>query len=238
MMDVEKQLHLEGTINKPGPARDFWDTVVKETLGFGTSARALRNVLNAFRKIAGGTAPREFSAQAKDVSARGSFWRDKGLPDFSPLIAWADGRAPGDVRAVAQNLLDAAAERLLGQRASSGQSEAAAAVGYVDQFSISAELAGQPVKRTVQAEAFLRNPEVRKQALRRAAGKCEWCRQPGFPMANGAIFLETHHVVPLAEGGGDNERNVVALCANHHREAHYGAKSSHMRNELLTRSSR
>jgi 5-methylcytosine-specific restriction protein A len=51
-------------------------------------------------------------------------------------------------------------------------------------------------------------------------------------MPDGKVFLETHHVIPLSEGGGDTEGNVVALCPNHHREAHHGANRDRMRIEL------
>lgn len=55
---------------------------------------------------------------------------------------------------------------------------------------------------------------------------CEYCNTPGFMMSNNGIYLETHHLVPLAEGGLDRINNVVALCPNHHREAHYGQAKS------------
>lgn len=106
---------------------------------------------------------------------------------------------------------------------------------FVDQFSIQEEAQLQPERRTVSGEAFKRNREIRRRALERAAGKCERCAQPGFTMINEKIYLETHHVVPLAEGGADSEGNVVALCPNDHREAHYGANSKEIRRELLDR---
>ena len=52
-------------------------------------------------------------------------------------------------------------------------------------------------------------------------------------MGNVKIYLETHHIVPLHEGGDDTSENVIALCPNHHREAHYGEKRNDMRNEML-----
>ncbi|WP_170319512.1 HNH endonuclease signature motif containing protein [Polyangium spumosum] len=54
-------------------------------------------------------------------------------------------------------------------------------------------------------------------------------------MADGRVFLETHHVIPLAAGGPDTIANVVALCPNHHREAHHGAKRQEMSDKLLAR---
>lgn len=74
---------------------------------------------------------------------------------------------------------------------------------------------------------------VRKNALIRANGKCEWCGESGFVMADGKIYLETHHIVPLSEDGLDTEKNVAALCPNHHREAHHGVIKTEMRKKLL-----
>src|SRR5207247_217912 len=104
---------------------------------------------------------------------------------------------------------------------------------YVDQHSVQEE-SDQPAKRReVTFIAFKRNPEVRRHVRFRAQGKCEYCGQPGFVMENGKVFIETHHVVSLAAGGPDAESNVVALCPNHHREAHHGARSDQMRAALL-----
>ena len=52
-------------------------------------------------------------------------------------------------------------------------------------------------------------------------------------MCDGGVYLETHHVIPLSEGGSDTQRNVAALCANHHREAHHGARAPEIRDFLL-----
>jgi 5-methylcytosine-specific restriction protein A len=54
-------------------------------------------------------------------------------------------------------------------------------------------------------------------------------------MANGKVYLETHHVIPLAEDGPDTESNVATLCPNHHREAHHGEIRDKMKQQLLSR---
>lgn len=46
------------------------------------------------------------------------------------------------------------------------------------------------------------------------------------------IYLETHHVQPLSEGGTDSEDNVAALCPNDHRKAHYSAEAAEIREHL------
>lgn len=112
------------------------------------------------------------------------------------------------------------------------------AVSLVDQFSLRSSISEEPDRREVHGKAFVRSAEVRNQALFRAGGRCDWCSQMGFATTDGRVFLETHHVIPLAEGGKDTLENVVALCPNHHREAHYGAIAQEMRQELLARASR
>ena len=106
---------------------------------------------------------------------------------------------------------------------------------FADQFSIQPGAAAQVERRDFSGHGFVRNPEVRRRVRERAQGKCEWCSELSFVMADGRIYIETHHVVALAEGGADTEDNVVALCPNHHREAHYGTNKLMMRQALLDR---
>lgn len=104
---------------------------------------------------------------------------------------------------------------------------------FVDQWSLSR--IGPPKRVEITQSAFDRDRKVRDMALKRSKGQCELrlCRAPGFVMTNGEIYLETHHVVPLSEHGIDHERNVAALCPNHHREAHYGEQRAVIREQLL-----
>jgi len=102
---------------------------------------------------------------------------------------------------------------------------------YVDQFT--APEPHLPNQHEVTGKAWGRGRKVRDAALLRAAGKCEFCHQQGFRMVSGAIYLETHHVVPLSENGADHERNVVAICPNDHREAHHGERREAIRTDLL-----
>ena len=102
---------------------------------------------------------------------------------------------------------------------------------FADQFSN--EETNLPDKYTVTSEQFNRDPEIRRQARIRANGKCEFCGATGFLMENGKIYIETHHVVPLFEGGLDIIRNVAALCPNHHKEAHFSENKTKIREHLL-----
>lgn len=100
---------------------------------------------------------------------------------------------------------------------------------YVDQFSVPD--VGERRQRI--ADAFVRSAEVRRQVLRRAGGLCERCGQPGFVTASGGTYLETHHVIPLCEEGADAVSNVVALCPDDHRRAHYAVDRAGIREQLL-----
>jgi 5-methylcytosine-specific restriction protein A len=90
---------------------------------------------------------------------------------------------------------------------------------YVDQFS-----ALLPSKAR-EANVLLRDRSaaVRAEVLARAGGKCELCHEPGFITSEGSMYLETHHVLPLADNGPDHPSNVVAICPKDHRRAHYAA---------------
>lgn len=102
-------------------------------------------------------------------------------------------------------------------------------VGVADQF-LECQI---PERNVVSAFAWERNAKVRQAVLARSQGRCEFCGHRGFTKANGDIYLETHHVVPLSEHGPDDPGNVIALCPEHHREAHYGAKRELLRASFL-----
>jgi 5-methylcytosine-specific restriction enzyme A len=107
---------------------------------------------------------------------------------------------------------------------------------YADQYSITSEET-HAEKQTRTSDVFVRNPRVREAALNRAAGNCEYCGVCGFETSQGRIYLETHHVIPLSEGGIDSIENVVGICAGHHREAHFGKTAGKIRKALLEKQS-
>lgn len=104
---------------------------------------------------------------------------------------------------------------------------------YVDQFDAPERVEAQRTVR--QGMAYARSALVRSLVLARAQGCCEYCGAKGFETASGSIYLETHHVVPLCEGGKDSTHNVAALCPEHHRQAHYGKGRDLIRDTLLAR---
>lgn len=100
---------------------------------------------------------------------------------------------------------------------------------FVDQFYLPAPV----VKHESTGFIFDRSSEVRRAVLERAAGVCECCGVPGFKMDNGLIFLETHHVIPLSKNGPDEKWNVVAICPNDHRRAHFGEDRAALRDQFI-----
>ncbi|MBV6821452.1 HNH endonuclease signature motif containing protein [Pseudomonas sp. PD9R] len=91
----------------------------------------------------------------------------------------------------------------------------------------------RPDTYTYKGVQRYRDPSVRRQVLERSEGGCELTEVPGFRMANGGVYLETHHIIPLSEGGPDTVENVIALSANAHRQAHFGAERDQLRERCL-----
>ncbi|PBB35914.1 EVE domain-containing protein [Mesorhizobium sp. WSM3882] len=116
-----------------------------------------------------------------------------------------------------------------------------------DQDAIAAEVAedgDDTVDRLAELESkFLHaSPEVKTRVsksiergpigteVKRVNGfRCQLCealgRNPiGFKKRNGEPYVEAHHVMPVhrKEIGSLSAANIVTLCANHHREVHYG----------------
>ncbi len=72
-----------------------------------------------------------------------------------------------------------------------------------------------------ETSSFVRDRYVSEYAKRRADGACQLCGKPApFLDNDGNPYLETHHVIWLADGGADSIENTVALCPNCHRKMH------------------
>ena len=81
-----------------------------------------------------------------------------------------------------------------------------------------------PQKKHRNSTSYSRDPAVRSYVLGKAEGCCEYCGEEGFLLTDGiSRYLESHHIIALADEGQDTIDNVIALCPKHHREAHYGA---------------
>ncbi|MCF8882006.1 MULTISPECIES: HNH endonuclease [Erythrobacter] len=80
---------------------------------------------------------------------------------------------------------------------------------------------------------YVRSEKVRRKVLKRANGKCEYCGTSAFLSVGGSSFVECHHVISLSEQGPDKVSNVIALCPNHHREAHFGRNWENLQTKFL-----
>ena len=93
---------------------------------------------------------------------------------------------------------------------------------------LSRYLHAAPVVKERVSRVIERGPIGR--SLKRLIGhRCQLCdalgHEPiGFRKANGDPYVEAHHVRPVAmrEIGSLSAANVVIVCANHHRQLHYG----------------
>ncbi|BCG02440.1 hypothetical protein PPGU19_070080 (plasmid) [Paraburkholderia sp. PGU19] len=102
-----------------------------------------------------------------------------------------------------------------------------------ERASIQAESPPPPVIKT-KTTVFDRDPAVAKQVKYRARdGLCERCREQGFETHRGGFYLEAHHVIPLNCDGPDLEWNVVAICADCHKKAHFSKERKQIRDDLI-----
>jgi hypothetical protein len=80
---------------------------------------------------------------------------------------------------------------------------------------------------------YARDLKIREAVKRRAVGKCEFCGALGFRCSNGTRYLECRHIIALANDGADRMANVIALCPEHHREAHFGERQAELEKEMM-----
>ncbi len=89
-------------------------------------------------------------------------------------------------------------------------------------------LNASPEVKARESKGIERGP-IGNQVKKINGHKCQICealdQNPmGFEKRNGGHYVEAHHVMPVStkEVGTLSATNVVTLCANHHREVHYG----------------
>ncbi len=99
-----------------------------------------------------------------------------------------------------------------------------------------AALLSRPIGATtkvIRRIAHYRSTALKLYVIARSKGICEGCvRNAPFRTKNGP-FLECHHVHRLADGGPDDPKNVVALCPNCHRQAHYAQDAIRFNKKLI-----
>ena len=86
----------------------------------------------------------------------------------------------------------------------------------------------KPKEKSVISKRIERGP-IANQVKRLTKYKCLICEKlklkpHGFVKRNGTYYVETHHVCPVSkkEVGSLNLPNLITVCANHHRQVHYG----------------
>jgi 5-methylcytosine-specific restriction endonuclease McrA len=90
-----------------------------------------------------------------------------------------------------------------------------------------------PARELSKSWRYPRDPKVRATVLARAKGRCEFCGAQGFLKRDGTRYLETHHIIALADDGADRVTNVIALCPNNHREAHLGKQQEVLEKQMI-----
>jgi 5-methylcytosine-specific restriction enzyme A len=131
--------------------------------------------------------------------------------DFSPIIAFLESdESIINIR----TLIDAEASEIT----KSQKDTSATRLGRI------ANAQKRPKRQRVYSYTYRRNPDIVAEALSRADGFCECCKNPApfKRVSDDTPFLEVHHIKSLSDGGEDTLENVVALCPNCHREKHYG----------------
>ena len=88
-------------------------------------------------------------------------------------------------------------------------------------------------KNTTTTALYQRDKVIAEHAKRMASGKCMLCGITlDYDDSQGRPYLESHHIIPLSEGGADSWDNVAALCPNCHRKMHI-AKRKEDQEKLL-----
>lgn len=81
---------------------------------------------------------------------------------------------------------------------------------------------GSLLSKASKRNIWMRSRVIREYCLSRAAGQCESCLASApFQRLDGRPYLEVHHIGRLSDGGPDHIENVVAICPNCHRRAHF-----------------
>lgn len=81
-----------------------------------------------------------------------------------------------------------------------------------------------PTRRAHETVIYDRDPlvVVLRKRLAKYVCEVEGCASEQFADQDGELFVEVHHIIPLAAGGSDTLENTAAVCPTHHRFLHYG----------------
>lgn len=98
-----------------------------------------------------------------------------------------------------------------------------------------AALLSAPLKSSFKEKrevAYYRSQALKLYVVARSKGACESCKEAAPFQTKTGPYLECHHLHRLADGGPDHPNNVIALCPNCHRRAHYAADAVKFNNSL------
>ncbi|MEX3007197.1 HNH endonuclease [Hoeflea sp. TYP-13] len=91
---------------------------------------------------------------------------------------------------------------------------------------------GQTPKAKKRISQSIERGNIGALVKKRNGFKCQVCEALGndpypFKKKNGVPYVEAHHVIPVSELqiGTLSATNIMTLCANHHRQFHYGVAS-------------
>jgi 5-methylcytosine-specific restriction protein A len=84
-----------------------------------------------------------------------------------------------------------------------------------------------------QQEVYVRSTAIKEYVLKRAGGICEYCLKDAPFKTKLGPYLECHHILRLSDGGPDHPLNVIGICPNCHREAHYSIDKRLVNNSML-----
>ncbi|MTI15572.1 HNH endonuclease [Sansalvadorimonas verongulae] len=82
------------------------------------------------------------------------------------------------------------------------------------------------------AQTYYRSQAIKLYSIKRSNGFCEACNDPAPFLTRSGPFLECHHLHRISDGGPDHPENVIALCPNCHRKAHYSIDSKEFSKKL------
>ncbi|MBV1888651.1 MAG: HNH endonuclease [Proteobacteria bacterium] len=98
-----------------------------------------------------------------------------------------------------------------------------------------AALASSPKSASLKEKresAYYRSQALKLYVISRSNGICEGCTSRAPFNTKSGPYLECHHVHRLADGGPDHPKNVVALCPNCHRRAHFAQDAEIFNHQL------
>ncbi len=106
----------------------------------------------------------------------------------------------------------------------------------IDELRQIAVHASQPSIRAKPRTALYRggSDAIKRYVLLRSKDTCEGCKNPApFIKPDGTPYLEPHHTIRRADDGPDHPANVIALCPNCHRRAHYSSDAKAFNKRLI-----